>query len=187
MKEILSSLVSGKNMSKEDAEKAIKTIMSGHSNDIEIAALLTGLKVKGETPEEIAAFAKVMREYALRIEPNVPGNLVDMCGTGGDKSNTFNISTTAMFIVAGAGIPVAKHGNRAMTSKCGSADVLEALGIDLSTDPQKIRRSIEVVGIGFMFAPMHHSTTKHVMPVRKALGYRTYSDRSLIRRTPKLN
>ena len=173
MKDILSGVVSGKNMSREDAENAIKTIMSGQSNDIEIAALLTGLKIKGETPEEIAAFAKVMREYALRIEPKVSGNLVDMCGTGGDKSNTFNISTTAMFIVAGAGIPVAKHGNRAMTSKCGSADVLEALGIDLSTDLQKIRRSIEVVGIGFMFAPMHHSATKHVMPVRKALGYRT--------------
>jgi anthranilate phosphoribosyltransferase len=173
MKEILSSVVSGKNMSKEEAEKAIKTIMSGQSNDIEIAALLTALKVKGETPEEIAAFAKIMWEYALRITPKVSGNLVDMCGTGGDKSNTFNISTTAMFIVAGAGIPVAKHGNRAMTSKCGSADVLEALGIDLSTDPEKIKRSIETVGIGFMYAPMHHSATKHVMPVRKALGYRT--------------
>jgi anthranilate phosphoribosyltransferase len=173
MKDIISGVVSGKNMSREDAEKALKTIMSGQSNDIEIAALLTGLKVKGETPEEIAAFAKVMREYALRIEPKVSGNLVDMCGTGGDKSNTFNISTTAMFIVAGAGIPVAKHGNRAMTSKCGSADVLEALGVDLSTDPQKIKISIEEVGLGFMFAPMHHSATKHVMPVRKALGYRT--------------
>ncbi|MFZ2455469.1 MAG: anthranilate phosphoribosyltransferase [Candidatus Altiarchaeia archaeon] len=173
MKDILSSVVSGKHMSSQEAETAIKAIMSGQSNDIEISALLTGLKAKGETPEEIAAFAKVMREYALRIEPKVSGKLVDMCGTGGDKSNTFNISTTAMFIVAGAGIPVAKHGNRAMTSKCGSADVLEALGIDLSTDPQKICKSIETIGIGFMFAPMHHSATKHVMPVRKALGYRT--------------
>jgi anthranilate phosphoribosyltransferase len=173
MKDILSSVVSGRHMPREEAEKALKTIMSGQSNDIEISALLTGLKVKGETPEEIAAFAKVMREYALRIEPKVSRNLVDMCGTGGDKSNTFNISTTAMFIVAGAGIPVAKHGNRAMTSKCGSADVLEALGIDLSTNPEKIKQSIETVGIGFMFAPIHHSATKHVMPVRKALGYRT--------------
>jgi anthranilate phosphoribosyltransferase len=173
MKSIISSVVSGKHMSGEEAEKALKTIMSGQSNDIEITALLTGLKIKGETPGEIASFAKVMREYALRIDPNVSGKLVDMCGTGGDKSNTFNISTTAMFIVAGAGIPVAKHGNRAMTSKCGSADVLEALGIDLSTDPQKICRSIEEVGIGFMFAPVHHSSTRHVMPVRKALSYRT--------------
>ena len=173
MKEIISSLVGGKNMSAQDAKKAIKTIMSGQSNDIEITALLTGLKIKGETPEEIASFARVMREYALKIEPKVLGTLVDMCGTGGDKSNTFNISTTAMFIVAGAGIPVAKHGNRAMTSKCGSADVLEALGVDLSIGPEKIRKSIEDVGIGFMFAPMHHSATKYVMPVRKALGYRT--------------
>jgi anthranilate phosphoribosyltransferase len=173
MKEIISSVVGGKNLSSQDAEKAIKTIMSGQSNDIEITALLTGLKIKGETPEEIASFARVMREYALKIEPKVSGTLVDMCGTGGDRSNTFNISTTALFIVAGAGIPVAKHGNRALTSKCGSADVLEALGVDLSTDPEKIRKSIEEVGIGFMFAPMHHSATKYVMPVRKALGYRT--------------
>jgi anthranilate phosphoribosyltransferase len=173
MKEILSNVVAGKNLSREEAEKAIKTIMSGQSNDIEITALLTGLKIKGESAEEIASFAKVMREFAVRIEPKVSGTLVDMCGTGGDKSNTFNISTTAAFIVAGAGIPVAKHGNRALTSKCGSADVLEALGMNLSTSPEKICKSIEEVGIGFMYAPMHHSAMKHVMPVRKALGYRT--------------
>ena len=173
MKEILSSVVSGRNLSGEEAEKAIKTIMSGQSTDIEISAFLTGLKMKGETAEEIASFAKVMREFAVRIEPSVSGTLVDMCGTGGDASNTFNVSTTAMFIVAAAGIPVAKHGNRALTSKCGSADVLEALGVDLSASPEKIRKSIEEVGIGFMYAPMHHSATKHVMPVRKALGYRT--------------
>jgi len=148
-------------------------MMSGTATEADIAAFLVALKMKGESPEEIAAMAKVMREYAVKIRPEVDGVLVDMCGTGGDKSNTFNISTTAMFIVAGAGIPVAKHGNRAMTSKCGSADVLEALGVDLSTDPQKIKKSIEEVGLGFMFAPMHHSATKHVMPVRKALGYRT--------------
>jgi anthranilate phosphoribosyltransferase len=173
MKDIVTNVVSGKDMTSEEAQKAIKAIMSGQASDIEITALLTGLKIKGETPEEIAAFAKVMKEYALKIDPKVSGNMVDMCGTGGDKSNTFNISTAALFIVAGAGIPIAKHGNRAMTSKCGSADVLEALGVDLSTDPEKIKRSIEEVGIGFMFAPAHHSATKHVMPVRKALGYRT--------------
>ena len=173
MKEILSKVVAGRDLSSEEAEKAIKRIMSGQSNDIEITALLTGLKIKGETPEEIAAFANVMREFAVRIDPKVSGTLVDMCGTGGDGSNTFNISTTAMFIVAGAGIPVAKHGNRALTSKCGSADVLEALGADLTANPEKIRKSIEEVGIGFMFAPIYHSATKHVMPVRKALSYRT--------------
>ena len=173
MKEIVSKVVSGKNLQREDAEKAIKTIMSGQSNDIEISVFLTGLKMKGETADEIASFAKVMREFAVRIEPIVSGTLVDMCGTGGDKSGTFNVSTTAMFIVAAAGIPVAKHGNRALTSKCGSADVLEALGVDLSASPEKVRKSIEEVGIGFMYAPAHHSATKHVMPVRKALGYRT--------------
>ncbi|MBN2251750.1 MAG: anthranilate phosphoribosyltransferase [Candidatus Altiarchaeota archaeon] len=173
MKDIVSNVVSGKDLTSEEAEKALKAIMSGESNDIEIAAFLTGLKMKGETAEEIAAFAKVMRRFAVKINPKVSGTLVDMCGTGGDRSNTFNISTTAMFIVAGAGITVAKHGNRAMTSKCGSADVLECLGIDLSTQPEKIQKCIEDVGIGFMFAPMHHSATKHVMPVRKALGYRT--------------
>ena len=173
MKEIIANVVNGKNLSAIEAEKAIKTIMSGQSNDIEISALLTSLKIKGETPEEIAAFAKVMREFAVRIEPKVSGTLVDMCGTGGDGSNTFNISTTAMFVVAGAGIPVAKHGNRALTSRCGSADVLEALGVNISANPENIRRSIEEVGVGFMYAPAHHSATKHVMPVRKQLGYRT--------------
>jgi len=173
MKDIIANIVSGKDMTPEEAEKAIKTIMSGQSNDIDITALLTGLKIKGETAEEIAAFAKVMREYALRIEPNVSGKLVDVCGTGGDESNTFNISTAALFIVAAAGIPIAKHGNRALTSKCGSADVLEALGVDISIEPEKIKKSIEEVGIGFMFAPAHHSATRHVMPVRKALKYRT--------------
>lgn len=173
MKDTLSKVVSGGHLTTQEAEEAIKKIMNGESNDIEIAALLTGLKIKGETPEEIASFARVMREFAVKINPKVSGTLVDMCGTGGDKSGTFNISTCAAFVVAGAGVPVAKHGNRALTSKCGSADVLEALGVDLGAPPEKIQRSIESVGIGFMFAPMHHAATKHVMPVRKTLGYRT--------------
>lgn len=173
MKEIVSKIVAGENLTKEEAESAMKTIMSGKSNEIEISAFLTALRMKGEAPEEIASFAKIMREFASRIEPKVEGTLVDVCGTGGDLLNTFNISTTAMFVVAGAGIPIAKHGNRALTSKSGSADVLEELGVDLNSNFDKIKESIEKVGIGFMFAPMHHSAMKHVMPVRKQLGFRT--------------
>ena len=173
MKEMVSKIVAGENLTAEEAESSMKTIMSGNSNEIEISAFLTALRMKGEAPEEIASFAKIMREFAARIEPQVEGTLVDVCGTGGDMLNTFNISTTSMFVVAGAGIPIAKHGNRALTSKSGSADVLEELGVNLNSDFDKIKESIEKVGIGFMFAPMHHSAMKHVMPVRKQLGFRT--------------
>jgi anthranilate phosphoribosyltransferase len=173
MDNAIKKVVSGKDLNGEEAEDAVKKIMSGATNDVEMASLLTALKNKGETCEEIAAFAKVMREFAVKIEPNVSKTLVDMCGTGGDKSGTYNISTTAMFIVAASGIPVAKHGNAALTSRCGSADVLEALGVNINTDPSMIEKSIEKVGIGFMYAPMHHSAMKHVMPVRKTLGFRT--------------
>ncbi|MBN2013786.1 MAG: anthranilate phosphoribosyltransferase [Candidatus Altiarchaeota archaeon] len=173
MKELISKVVGGVDLSREEAEKAMKTIMSGSSNEIEIAAFLTALRMKGETPEEIASFTKAMREFATKIEPKLDKTLVDVCGTGGDKLKTFNISTTAMFIVAAAGIPVAKHGNRAMTSKCGSADVLEELGVNLNLGFERIRESIEEIGIGFMFAPLHHSAMKHVMPVRRSLGFRT--------------
>ncbi|MBU4201856.1 MAG: anthranilate phosphoribosyltransferase [Candidatus Altiarchaeota archaeon] len=173
MKELISKIVGGENLTAEEAESAMKTIMSGNSNEVEISSFLTALRMKGEASEEIASFAKIMREFASRIEPQVDGTLVDVCGTGGDMLNTFNISTTSMFVVAGAGIPIAKHGNRALTSKSGSADVLEELGVNLNSDFDKIKESIEKVGIGFMFAPMHHSAMKHVMPVRKQLGFRT--------------
>lgn len=173
MKELISKIVGGEDLSREEAEKAMKAIMSGGSTEVEISALLTALKMKGETPEEIASFAKVMREFAEKIEPKVDKTLVDVCGTGGDRLNTFNISTTAMFVVAAAGVPIAKHGNRALTSKCGSADVLEELGVNLNLGFDKIRESIEEVGIGFMYAPLHHSAMKHVMPVRKKLPFRT--------------
>ncbi|MBU4265894.1 MAG: anthranilate phosphoribosyltransferase [Candidatus Altiarchaeales archaeon] len=173
MKELISKIVGGENLTAEEAESAMKTIMSGNSNEVEISSFLTALRMKGEASEEIASFAKIMREFASRIEPQVDGTLVDVCGTGGDMLNTFNISTTSMFVVAGAGIPIAKHGNRALTSKSGSADVLEELGVNLNSDFDKIKESIEKVGIGFMFAPMHHLAMKHVMPVRKQLGFRT--------------
>lgn len=173
MKTIINKLITGQNLHKTEAEEATRKIMSGQTNDIEIAALLTALKMKGETAEEIAAFAKIMKEHATKITPNTSQTLVDMCGTGADNHNTFNISTTAMFIVAGTGIPIAKHGNRAITSKCGSADVLEELGVNLNTNTEKIKKTIEEIGIGFMFAPQHHTATKHVNPTRKALGFKT--------------
>jgi anthranilate phosphoribosyltransferase len=148
-------------------------IMTGQVTEAQAGAFLTALKIKGETAEEIAAFARIMRECAVGISPKVKGTLVDVCGTGGDHKSTFNVSTTSMFVIAAAGIPVAKHGNRCLTSNCGSADVLEALGVKIDLPPEKIEKSIEDVGLGFMFAPAHHPAMKHVMPVRKQLGIRT--------------
>lgn len=173
MKELIQKLTDGNDLNAKEAEQAMRTIMGGKASETEMAAFLIALKMKGESPVEIASLARVMREFSEKIKPRVRGTLVDVCGTGGDKTKTFNISTTSMFVVAGAGIPVAKHGNRAITSHCGSADVLEALGVNLNLPFGKIKRSIEKVGIGFMFAPMHHSAMKHVMPVRRQLGVRT--------------
>lgn len=173
MKEFIQKLLEGEDLTAEESENAMNFIMSGNATQIQMAGFLTALRMKGETPIEIASFAGVMREFSARIEPKVSKTLVDVCGTGGDKIKTFNISTTAMFIVSGAGIPVAKHGNRAVTSRCGSADVLEELGVNLNIPFERIREGIEKVGIGFMFAPLHHSAMKHVMPVRKELGIRT--------------
>jgi anthranilate phosphoribosyltransferase len=173
MKDYIRMLAGGVNLSAEDSEKAMKLIFSGGSTHAQTAAFLSLLAVKGETPTEIAAFARVMREHAQKVYPKVAGALVDVCGTGGDAVKTFNISTTAMFAVAAAGVAVAKHGNRSFTSKCGSADVLEALGADLNRTPQQIKEMIEGIGIGFMFAPLHHGVMKNVAPVRKELGIRT--------------
>jgi len=171
MKEMLQKLTEGKDLDSEEAESAMQKIMRGKSNDAEIAGFLVALKMKGETTEEITAFSKVMRENAASIHPET-GLLVDTCGTGGDKSGTFNISTTSAFIAAGAGVHIAKHGNRSVSSKCGSADVLEELGAKM-LQPEKVEKCIEEVGIGFMFAPYFHPAMKHVMPARKALGIRT--------------
>ncbi len=173
MKEILTKLTRGQDLTADEAENAMKTIMGGQATDAQIGAFLAALAAKGETSTEIAALAKIMRQYAVKITPNVKGTIVDICGTGGDAKNTFNISTAAMFLVAAAGIPVAKHGNRSITSKSGSADALEALGVMLETDPEKIGACIEEVGIGFMFAPHYHPAMKNVMPARKQLGIRT--------------
>ncbi len=173
MKEYINKVVEQQDLEKEEAEEAMKTIMSGGATDAQIAAFLTALRIKGETVEEISACAKIMRDFAATIHPKVEGTLVDTCGTGGDKIKTFNISTISAFVVAGAGIPIAKHGNRSVTSKSGSADLLEALGVKIDLTPQQVEKNIEDIGIGFMFAPGFHSAMKHAIGARREMGIRT--------------
>lgn len=163
----------GQDLTRSEAEDAMKEIMSGHATPAQIGAFLTALRVKGEAIREIAAFARVMRQFATRIEPQVNDILVDTCGTGGDKMNTINISTGAMFVAAGAGVIIAKHGNRSVTSKAGCADVLETLGVKIDVRPEVVKRSIEDIGIGFMFAPTFHGAMKHAIGPRKEIGLRT--------------
>lgn len=163
----------GASLSVEQAVEAVRLLMTGAVSPEAIAALLVGLHQKGETVEEIAAFAAVMRAAAAPVRPRVRGLLADTCGTGGDLAKTFNVSTAAAFIVAAAGVPVAKHGNRALTSTSGSADVLEALGARIELEPSAVERCIERVGIGFLFAPRFHQATKHVQPVRRQLPHKT--------------
>jgi len=151
----------------------MRMIMSGEMSPVMIAALTMGLRVKKETIGEIAAAAQVMREFATPVPVADRTHLVDIVGTGGDSSHTFNISTASMFVAAAAGAHVAKHGGRSVSSRCGSADVLEALGVNLSLDAAAVGRSIREVGVGFMFAPNHHSAMKHAAPVRRELGVRT--------------
>ncbi len=151
----------------------VRRIMSGEMSPVMMAAVLVGLRVKKETIGEITAAAQVMREFASKVEVADKTHLVDIVGTGGDGSHTFNISTCAMFVAAAAGARVSKHGNRSVSSKSGSADVLEALGLPLDLTPQQVAASIEATGIGFMFAPNHHPAMKNVGPVRKELGIRT--------------
>jgi anthranilate phosphoribosyltransferase len=153
--------------------KVVRLIMSGEMSPVMMAALITGLRVKKETIGEITAAAQVMREFSTKVQVADKTNLVDIVGTGGDGSHSFNISTCAMFVAAAAGAKVSKHGGRSVSSKSGSADVLEALGANIGLPPEAIARCIEQVGIGFMFAPNHHTAMKHVAPVRKELGVRT--------------
>ncbi len=157
----------------EEAEEVMREIMSGSVSTVQLGAFLAALSMKGENINEITSFAKIMREFANKIEPNVDGNLIDTCGTGGDKIKTFNISTLSALVVAGAGVPVAKHGNRSVTSKCGSADLLEGLGVNINLEPEGVKKCIEEVGIGFMFAPLFHPAMKHAMPTRRELKIRT--------------
>jgi anthranilate phosphoribosyltransferase len=160
-------------LSTNEAEDVMKEIMSGKAQDSQLGAFLTGLVMKGETIEEITGFARIMRKFANLIKPNVDGELLDTCGTGGDELKTFNISTISALVVAGADVPVAKHGNRAVTSRCGSADLLENLGIKIDLPPEEVQNCIERIGIGFMFAPIFHPAMKFAMPTRRALKLRT--------------
>jgi anthranilate phosphoribosyltransferase len=153
--------------------RVVRLIMSGEMSPVMMAALITGLRVKKETIGEITAAAQVMREFSTKVHVADKTHLVDIVGTGGDGSHTFNISTCSMFVAAAAGAKVSKHGGRSVSSKSGSADVLESLGININLPPERIAQCIEQIGIGFMFAPNHHSAMKHVAPVRKELGVRT--------------
>ena len=171
--EAVKMVIEGQNLNPKICKEVAREIMNGNASETKIAAFLTSIRMKGETAEEIASFAKVMRDFCSKINPKVNGTLIDTCGTGGDKLKTFNISTAAAFVVAGEGIPVAKHGNRSVTSKCGSADVLEAMGVNLNLTPKQVEKTIEKVGIGFMFAPLFHPAMKNVQSIRKELAIRT--------------
>jgi anthranilate phosphoribosyltransferase len=173
MRLYIQKLVDRKDLTRPEAEDAMRYIMSGRATQSQIGGFLTAMRMKGVSVPEITAFAYVMREFAARISPCVDRPLVDMCGTGGDEIKTFNISTAASFVVAGAGVPVAKHGNRSVTSKSGSADVLEALGARIDLPPADVERMIESIGFGFMFAPVFHSAMKHALGARKEIGIRT--------------
>jgi len=175
--EAIEKIFTGENLSRTEAEAAMEQILSGHATQAQIASLLTALRMKGEAVDELVGFATAMRRHAT---PMVLGNLtkvdeylVDTCGTGGDGRGTFNVSTASAFVVAGAGVRVAKHGNRSISSRCGSADVLEQLGVHIDLHPERVAQAIEEVGIGFLFAPSMHTATRHAMPVRRELRFRT--------------
>lgn len=174
IREAIAKIIVGTDLSEDEMVATMNQIMSGEATDAQIGAFITALRIKGETVDEIAGAAKVMRQKASVVDAADPGDvLVDIVGTGGDSSGTFNVSTTTAFVVAGGGVPVAKHGNRSVSSHCGSADVLEALGVDLSLSPAEIGRAVREVGIGFMFAPMLHGAMKHAIGPRKEIGIRT--------------
>ncbi len=171
--EALTRVIEHREIFHEEMLGLMRAIMSGEVSPTLIAAIITGLRVKKETIGEIAAAAEVMREFATKVPvPDAP-ELIDTCGTGGDSAHSFNISTAAMFVAAAAGAKIAKHGGRSVSSKSGSADVLEALGVNINLKPEQVARSIQEIGVGFMFAPNHHSAMKHAAPVRRELGVKT--------------
>ena len=171
IRESIAAVVEGRSLTMDQAAATMTEIMEGEATPSQFGALVTALRLKGETVEEIAGMAQVMRDKSLHV--SVDGPLVDTCGTGGDASGTFNISTTAGFVVAGAGVRVAKHGNRAMSGACGSADVLEALGVNIQLGPEGVGRCIEEVGFGFMFAQTFHPSMKFASGPRREIGIRT--------------
>lgn len=171
IKEAIATLVRGNSLSMEEASAVMQEIMEGQATPSQLSAFLTALSIKGETMDEITGLAKIMRDKALRVES--AGEMIDIVGTGGDRAGTFNISTTAAFVAAGAGLKVAKHGNRAASSKSGAADVLEALGVRLDLTPQQVAACLEEVGIAFMFAQAFHPAMKYVGPTRREIGIPT--------------
>lgn len=172
-KEYLETIVNGTDLTHDQAKDALNQLISGEVPSEQVAGFLFGMRAKGETVPEMTAFVEVMREAAVPVDVNVEG-AIDLCGTGGDHANTFNISTAAMFVVAGAGVPVLKHGNRSVSSKSGSADVLESLGAVPALSAGKVGECFKETNMGFMFAPYFHPVMKHVMPARKGLGMRTF-------------
>jgi anthranilate phosphoribosyltransferase len=175
IKEAIAKLVKGESLGQVEAAATMEQIMTGEATQAQVGSFLTALRIKGETVEEIAGMAQVMRDKALHvfIPEDIDAPVVDTCGTGGDGSNTFNISTTASFVVAGAGAVVAKHGNRAASSRCGSADILESLGVKIELKPEQVSRCLHEAGIGFMYAVAFHPSMKYVGPVRREVGIRT--------------
>lgn len=171
IREAIQTLVSGRSLTTEEAAGAMEEIMQGEATPAQFGAFVTALRLKGETAEEIAGLAKAMKAKVIPVTVSHP--VVDTCGTGGDGLHTFNISTTAAFVAAGAGLKVAKHGNRAMSSHCGSADVLEALGVRIDLNAEQVQRCLEEVGIGFMFAPVFHPAMKYASAPRREIGIRT--------------
>lgn len=172
MQAAIKAVTEGQDLTAEEMTSVMRTIMTGEATQAQIGGFLIGLRMKGETVDEIAAAASVMRELAARVNVSAD-HMVDTCGTGGDGASTFNISTTSAFVVAAAGGSVAKHGNRSISSKSGSADVLEAAGVNLQLSPEQVAQCIEQLGVGFMFAPAHHSAMKHAIGPRKEMGVRT--------------
>ncbi len=170
-KEIIAKVATGESLSEDEASEAFDIMMSGRATPSQIGGFLMSLRVRGETVPEIVGAVKVLRSKAVPVK--APAGSIDTCGTGGDAKGTYNISTATAFVVAGAGIPVAKHGNRSISSKSGSSDVLSALGVKLDITPETVSNCIENAGLGFMFAPAHHSAMKHVGPSRVELGTRT--------------
>jgi len=171
--DLIQKMIDRLDLTEQEARSAMELIMTGQSTDAQIGAFLTALRMKGETAQELIGFARVMREKAEPIWKGEVIPVLDTCGTGGDRSGTFNISTAAAFVAAGAGVHVAKHGNRSASSRCGSADVMEALGVDIQMPIDRLRRAINEVGIGFLFAQRFHKSMKHVMPARTQLKVRT--------------
>lgn len=172
-KQALQTLIEGRDFSYEEMLSVMRQVMGGELTSAQIAGLLMALRIKGETVDEIAAAAEVMRSLATKVTIKKTQHLVDTCGTGGDGIQTFNVSTACAFVAAAAGASVAKHGGRSVSSTCGSIDVLEALGVNVNLTPEQVAASVDEIGIGFMFAPNHHSAMKHAAPVRRELGVRT--------------